>query len=60
MVIRLSSRLSALWQQGGWLAREVEETLLEDIERMQMTAPVGVQDDSGGIVFWIKPGEGVL
>ncbi len=36
----LSEPESAKWLEGNWLAYEVEETVLEDLDRLEIHEPV--------------------
>ena len=57
MVYTLSQEQSTLWLEGNWLAFEVEQTVLEDLDRQDVTEPVAVVLPSGVIAFYVtKPG----
>ena len=59
MIIVLSPEDSAKWDQGGWLTLELQETILEDLERQHITEAVAVVDATGvAVLFWVTP-EGV-
>jgi hypothetical protein len=60
MVITLSPEDSARWETGGWLSLEIQETVLEDIERQQITDVVAVQLQSGAIAFWVSAQRGII
>jgi hypothetical protein len=47
MMYQLSSQQSAQWIEGNWLAYEVEETVLEDLDRAGVHELVVVQLDTG-------------
>jgi len=54
MTIRLSQEDSARWEQGGWLSLEIQETILEDIDRQGITEVVAVTLSDGSIIFWVS------
>ena len=51
MTYQLSSQQSAQWIEGNWLAYEIEETVLEDLDRAGMHEPVAVLLDTGVVAF---------
>lgn len=55
MTYILSSQQSAQWIEGNWLAYEVEESVLEDIERADIHEPVVVRLDTGTVAFAVTP-----
>jgi hypothetical protein len=57
MTITLTPEDSARWEQGGWLSLEIQETILEDIERQHIQEPVAVVLADGTVAFWVtEPG----
>jgi hypothetical protein len=59
MVLTLTPEQSQQWDEGGWLSLEVQETMLEDIERRHITEAVVVVHASGSVCFWVTP-DGVV
>jgi hypothetical protein len=55
MTVTLSLNQTMNWLQGNWLAYEVEETVLEDLDRQNITSPVAVVDPAGRPLFGITP-----
>lgn len=53
MTLSLTSHQSALWIEGNWLAYEVEETVLEDLDRAGVHEPVVVLLDTGAVAFGV-------
>jgi hypothetical protein len=51
MMYQLSSQQSAQWIEGNWLAYEIEETVLEDLDRAGISEPVVVTLDTGVVAF---------
>jgi hypothetical protein len=58
MTVILTPEQSTLWLAGNWEAYEVEETILEDLDRQHVTEPVAViLADHSAVAFYItKPG----
>ena len=50
----LSPEQSQQWDQGGWLSLEIQETVLEDIERQGITEVVQVVLSTGVVAFWVS------
>jgi len=55
MTFTLSPAQSAQYAEGGWLAFEVEETVLEDLERQHITGTVVVCTIDQQFVFLVTP-----
>ena len=56
MTIILTPEQSQLYEEGGWSSYRIEETIIEDLERLNITAPVVVTLDTGEILFAISKG----
>jgi hypothetical protein len=54
MTITLSPAQSQQWEEGGWLSLEIQETVLEDIERQGITEVVAVVLTTGVVAFWVS------
>ena len=54
MTIILSPAQSQQWEEGGWLSLEIQETVLEDIERRDIMQPVAVVLATGVVAFWVS------
>jgi hypothetical protein len=54
MTIILSPAQSQQWEEGGWLSLEIQETVLEDIERQGITEVVAVVLTTGVVAFWVS------
>ena len=54
MTIILSPEDSQRWDEGGWLSLELQETILEDIERQGITEVVAVVLATGVVAFWVS------
>ena len=54
MTIILSPAQSPQWEEGGWLSLEIQETVLEDIERRDIMEPVAVVLATGVVAFWVS------
>lgn len=58
MTLHLTTEQSHRWLEGSWSAFELEETILEDLERQRIHEPVVIMLASGGVAFGITtPGE---
>jgi len=57
MTIILTPEQSALYEEGGWSSYRIEETILEDLDRQNITEPVIVTLDDGQILFAVSKGE---
>jgi len=55
MTIILSHAQSQEWDQGGWLSLEIQEDLVEDIQRQHITEEVVVQTETGVLCFALTP-----
>jgi hypothetical protein len=60
MTIRLTDEQSILYLDGGWAAYEVEETVLEDLDRRGVTEPVAVVLSDGSAVCFYVTAPGVI
>ena len=56
MTVILTPEQSALYDEGGWAAFRVEETIIEDLIRLDITEPCIVTLDDGSILFAISAG----
>jgi hypothetical protein len=54
MTIRLTPEQSQQWDEDGWLSLELQETILEDIERRDILEPVAVVLATGAVAFWVS------
>ena len=54
MTLTLSPEQSKQWDEGGWLSLELQETILEDIERQGITEVVAVVLATGVVAFWVS------
>jgi len=57
MTIILTPEQSALYEEGGWSSYRIEETIIEDLDRQNITEPVIVTLDDGQILFAVSKGE---
>jgi hypothetical protein len=57
MTLTLSPDQSTRWNEGGWLSYEVEETILEDLDRQHVRELVVVLLDDGRTAFAVTAGE---
>jgi len=61
MVLYLTHDQTESWNEGGWQALEVEETIIEDLDRLGSSAPVTVVDVTGQeICFLVAEGAVIL
>jgi hypothetical protein len=56
MTIILTPEQSALYEEGGWTAFRIEETIVEDLIQQSITEPCLVTLDTGEILFAISAG----
>ena len=56
MTIRLTAEQSMLYEQGGFSSWRVEETIIEDLERANITEDVVVTLDDGQVLFIVTKG----
>jgi len=56
VTIRLSVHDSAAWESGGWLSLEIQESIIEDLDRQNITESVVVTLDTGEVLFAITQG----
>jgi hypothetical protein len=56
VTIRLSAHDSAAWESGGWLSLEIQESIIEDLDRQNITESVVVTLDTGEVLFAITQG----
>jgi len=54
--ITLTSEQSARWEEGAWSSWRIEEDILEDVIRHNITEPVIVHLDTGEVLFAISQG----
>lgn len=54
--IILTPEQSALYEEGGWQSYRIEEDILEDLIRQDITEPVVVMLDTGEVVCAIAQG----
>ena len=59
MTLMLSAEASREWDCGGWLSLEIQESVLEDIERQQITEAVHILLYDGRTAFAVSAG-GIL
>jgi hypothetical protein len=55
VTLHLSAEQSQSWDMGGWLSLELQETLLEDIERAEIQEAVIVRTAEGQLAFSLTP-----
>ena len=61
MVLYLTHDQTESWNEGGWQALEVEETIVEDLDRLGSIPPVTVLDVTGQeICFLVAEGTVIL
>jgi hypothetical protein len=54
MTIILSPEDSLRWQEGGWSAWRVEETVYEEVQRRHIREAIAVLDGAElAVLFWI-------
>jgi len=56
VTIILSPEQSALYEEGGWSSYRIEETILEDLYRQNISESVVVTLDTGEILFAVSKG----
>jgi len=56
MTITLTPAQSALYEEGGYSSWRVEETIIEDLERDNITDDVTVCLDDGQVLFIVTKG----
>jgi hypothetical protein len=56
MTIILTPEQSALYEEGGFAAWRVEEDVIEDLDRRNITDTVVVTLDTGEILFAVSKG----
>ena len=54
VTMTLTPEQSKQWDEGGWLSLEIQETVLEDIERQGITDVVAVVLSTGVVAFWVS------
>ena len=57
MILTLTNEQSRAWDEGGWLSLELQETVLEDVERAHIVESVAVLHPDGRVAFGITRGE---
>lgn len=50
----LSADDSAAWEAGGWLSLEIQESMLEAIERQRIPGVVAVCLADTTVIFWVS------
>lgn len=55
MTYHLSAEQTQSWDQGGWLSLEIQETILEDVERVGIEEAVVVRTAEGQLAFSLTP-----
>ena len=55
MTIRLSAHDSAAWESGGWLSLEIQESIIEDLDRQNIPESVVVTLDTGEEIATLSP-----
>jgi hypothetical protein len=56
MTIRLTAEQSALWDEGFWSARRLEDDIIEQLDRDNITEQVVVTLDTGEVIFAVYRG----
>jgi hypothetical protein len=56
MTIILTPEQSACYEEGGWSSYRIEETIIEDLDRQNITESVVVTLDTGEILFAVSKG----
>lgn len=51
MTYQLTAAQSSQWVEGAWLGWEIEETVLEDLDRLGIHEVVVVKLDTGAVAF---------
>jgi len=57
MTIILSPEASAQWQEGGWLSLEIQEDILNDLDRENINEVVVVTLATGTVAFSVSQRE---
>ena len=60
MTLHLTAEQSTRWNEGGWLSLEIEETILEDLDRQRVREVVVVLLADGRTAFAVSAGEVTL
>jgi hypothetical protein len=60
MTIRLTEEQSILYLDGGWDAYRIEEDILDDLARQEVTEPVAVVLSDGSAVCFYVTTPGVI